>query len=583
MRRGPPDRLGATWLPGDRCRFEVWAPRARRVDVRLEGRAVPLQAREGGLFEGVVEGVPVGARYLLSLDDGEPLPDPASGYQPDGPDGPSMVVDSDWPWRDAHWHGVAVEDLVLYELHVGTFSGFTGFAGVVPVLEALKGLGVTAIQLMPVAQAASRPGWGLDVTHPFAIETRFGGPDGFRRLVEACHEIGLAVGVDVVHGHLGAQPGRFAPFGPYFDERRRTIWGPSPNLDGPHSDEVRRYLVESAVRWVTDYHVDVLRVDAIDEVLDTSAQPFLGWLVEAVRDEAERVGRRVHVVASGDENDVRVVRPPPDGHGFDAQVSPDFAAALHALLSLDIEEEGPLRDFGRVEHLARAWRNGFTFEGQYSAHRRRRVGSLARSLPGYRFVVSAQDYKHIALRSGGQRIAARLGLAAARLAAGVTLLAPRLPLLFMGEEYGETAPFVAFADEESYRSSQLDHALRRAPGHAQLRELYAELLRLRRELPALRNYDPTRVESFANEARRLLVARRGIGEADVFMAWHFGAHPRDQILPLPPGRWRVRLDSEDPRWGGAGSRVPLQVESPGEVEVTMPGRSFLLFERARSS
>lgn len=434
--------LGAASLGDGRCRFTVWAPAAEKVEVRLltpRPRVATLDRGGQGYHHGVLEGVERGSLYVYRLDGGPERADPASRSQPQGVHGPSEVVDPQFPWEDVSWVGPRLQDYILYELHVGTFTREGTFDAIIPHLTDLRELGVTAIELMPVAQFPGTRNWGYDGVFPFAVQDSYGGPAGLKRLVNACHREGLAVVLDVVYNHLGPEGNTLGDFGPYFSERYRSPWGPALNFDGPGSDEVRRFFIENALAWITDYHVDALRLDALHAILDLSAYPFLAELAAAVRERAARLHRRVYLIAESDLNDPKLVRPPEvGGYGLDAQWNDDFHHALHALLTG--ERTGYYEDFGTVAHLARAFTEGYVYTGQYSVYRRRRHGVPARALPAHAFAVFAQNHDQVGNRMRGERLSALVPFEALKLAAAVVLLSPYLPLLFMGEEYGETAP-----------------------------------------------------------------------------------------------------------------------------------------------
>lgn len=571
-----PKRLGATWLGDDRCRFEVWAPLARAVEVRLHpDRIAPLTPITRGYHAGIVDGVRVGARYTFRLDGDREVPDPASRLQPEGVDGPSEVVDVDWRWADEAWRGVPRRDLVLYEVHVGTFSAGGDFVGVVPAMEVLRSLGVNALVLLPLGTCGG-PGWGDAAAAPMAVDPRYGGPLGLMRLVEACHEVGMAVIADVLHAELALGAQGLQALGPYFDESRRTSFGPALDLVGPGSDEVRRFVIEGGVRWLRDYHLDGIRVRSAHASLDASARPFLAELAAAVRDEADRTGRRAHLLVSSDENDARLVRSPDaGGMGYDLVHSPDLAWALRAALVDD--REGPLQDYGRVADVARAWATGFAWQGERSSFRGRRWGSSTLGVPPGRFVASTNDHVHLA--RAGDRLVEAVGLGAARLAAGLVLLGPATPLLFMGEEYGDPAPFVPFDSPEGAARCRVDHAHRRSPGRSELRDLHAELLKLRRSLPGLRDEGP--ITTLWSEADRWLLAVRGAAPREIVVVFHLGGEAADVELPIPAGCWRLLVDTAEERWGGAGARVAAEVISEGTTRLALGPRGFLLFERVR--
>lgn len=341
-------RLGATYLGGRRCRFLVWAPRAERVEVHLIGpreRFVPMAPLERGYHYASVDAVEPGDLYLYRLDGGTERPDPASYYQPHGVHGPSQVVDlSSFVWEDRHWFGLPLQDYIIYELHVGTFTPEGTFDAIIPRLDELKDLGVTAVEIMPVAQFPGSRNWGYDGVYPFAVQDSYGGPEGLKRLVNACHVRGLVVIMDVVYNHLGPEGNYLADFGPYFTDIYRTPWGAAINFDGAGSDEVRRFFIENAIYWITEFHVDALRLDAIHGIRDFSARTFLEELGMSVHDEGERLNRRLYVIAESNFNNARVDLPRYlGGYELDAQWNDDFHHSLHTLLTG--EQSGYYEDF----------------------------------------------------------------------------------------------------------------------------------------------------------------------------------------------------------------------------------------------
>ena len=355
-------------------RFSVWAPRAAGVSVRLTGEAGEtvgehaLEPHGKGVFEGTVAGVAAGADYafvLMGADGvpGDAVADPVSRWQPRGVHGPSRVVDPRaFRWTDEEWRGVEMADLVIYELHVGTFSAEGTFDGAIPHLRELRELGVTAIELMPVAEFPGRRNWGYDGVHMYAAQSSYGGPEGLRRLVDAAHREGLAVFLDVVYNHTGPEGSVLHRYGPYFTEKYHTPWGAGLNTDGPDSDEVRRWFVDNALHWVTDYHVDGLRMDATDQIFDSSPQHLLEEIVAAVHAQAAALGRRVLCVAETDANDPRWLREARHGgFGFDGQWDDDFHHALH--VAVTGESEGYYADFAGVPSLAKAFRDRFDYDG----------------------------------------------------------------------------------------------------------------------------------------------------------------------------------------------------------------------------
>jgi maltooligosyltrehalose trehalohydrolase len=609
--------VGAWNLGEGRCRFRVWAPVAQAVEVHLltpRERFVPLAKRPRGYHEAVVEGVEPGTLYRYRLDGALERPDPASRFQPEDVHGPSQVVDSDFDWDDGAWCGMPLREYILYELHVGTFTPGGTFEAIIPHLPDLKALGITAIELMPIAQFPGDRNWGYDGVYPFAVQHSYGGPNGLKQLVQACHRQGLAVILDVVYNHLGPDGNYLADYGPYFTERYKTPWGGALNFDGPYSDEVRRFFIDNALFWVTEFHIDALRLDAVHAILDYSAQPFLQELGLALHARAEHLNRRIYAIAESALNDTRVIRPRElGGYALDAQWNDDFHHALRVLLTGD--RGGYYQDFGELEQLARAFRDGYVYAGDYSAYRRRRHGNSSRSMPAQQFVVFAQNHDQVGNRMLGERLSQLVSLEALKVAASAVLLSPFIPLLFMGEEYGEVAPFQFFIShldpqlvdairrgrrEEfadfawqgeppdpqavaTFQRATLNHRLRSEGHHRALFEFYQELIRLRKELPALAQLSKEHMHVVGFEPEKSLCVRRWCDGQEVWMILHFGRVPTSLRLPWSMGQWQKLLDSAEARWYGSGSPVGSEVKSDGEVTLTLPPESCLLFSRTTES
>jgi maltooligosyltrehalose trehalohydrolase len=569
-----------------RTAFRVWAPLAEAAELELEGARVPLEPLGGGWYVAEADAA-LGARYGFALDGGEVLADPASGWQPDGIHGPSAVAPCDREWTDGGWRGVPLEQLVLYELHVGTFTAEGTFDAAIPRLEELAELGVTAIELLPVAEFPGGRNWGYDGVFPYAAQSTYGGPAGLMRLVDAAHGAGIAVCLDVVYNHLGPEGNVLGRYGPYFTDRYRTPWGQAVNVDGPDSDAVRGYLVGNALRWFETFHVDALRLDAVHAIADQSAVPFLAELADATAELAERLGRPLHLIAESDLNDPRMVTPrAAGGLGMDAQWSDDFHHALHRLLTG--ERQGYYADFGDPGALAKAMRDGFVVDGEHSGYRRRRHGASSRGLPGKRFVVYSQNHDQVGNRMAGDRLIETAGEDAARVAAVAVITAPFLPLLFMGEEYGERRPFPYFVShtdpdlveavrtgraqefsgfdwggeppdpqsEQTFASARLDWERRDRADGASMLELYRTLLRLRRARPALRRLDTGRVETVV--ASGTTWVRRWSDEDEAVICLHTDATAAE--LPLPwRGDWAVAVDTSGTLAPAAGAGGAVRV------------------------
>jgi maltooligosyltrehalose trehalohydrolase len=606
----PEISLGATCLGQGRCRFLVWAPRAQKVEVRLVWpveRLVPLEKNSQGYHHAIVENVEPSTQYLFRLDGDTERPDPASRSQPGGVHAPSELVSADFPWNDACWFGLPLEDYILYELHVGAFTSEGTFDAVIPHLGSLKELGITAVELMPVAQFPGNRNWGYDGTYPYAVQNSYGGPQGLKRLVNACHQNGMAVVLDVVYNHLGPEGNYLADFGPYFTDRYKTPWGAAVNFDGPHSDHVRRFFLENALYWVTEFHIDVLRIDAVHAIFDFSAKPFLEELALAVHQQGQRLNRRIHLIAESALNDPRLVRPRAlGGYNLDAQWNDDFHHALHTLLTG--EKSGYYQDFGKLRHLAKAYREGFVYSGDYSAFRRRRHGNSSRDIPAQRFVVFAQTHDQVGNRMRGERLSALISLEGLKLAAGSVFLSPFIPLMFMGEEYGETAPFPYFIshsdtalienvrqgrrkefaafkwqgappdpqDEKTFLQAKLNHYLRHQGHHRILLDFYKELIRIRQEIPSLAVLDKNQMEVWDQEDEKVIILKRWSASGEAVVIFNFKKAQATVNISLSSGRWKKQLDSAENRWQGPGSLLADNILSNGQVELILQPHEFIL-------
>jgi len=570
--------LGATLLRDGTVRFRVWAPRVQELAVLLPhrgGNPVPLAAEGNGYFSGVVAGIAEGEQYLYLLDREIARPDPASRSQPEGVHGPSRVVAADsFIWSDNGWKGMPLEDYIIYELHVGTFTPQGTFDGVITRLDYLCDLGITAVELMPVAQFPGERNWGYDGTYPFAPQNSYGGQDGLQRLVDACHCRGLAVILDVVYNHLGPEGNYLHGFGPYFTDRYRTPWGEAVNFDGPDSDPVRHYFIANALYWISEYHIDALRLDAIHGIYDFSALHILQELAGAVHRQGAALGRRVHVIAESDLNDVRVINSPESGgYGLDAQWNDDFHHALRALLTG--ERAGYYGDFGLFSDLVKGFREGFVLSGGYSSFRKRRHGSSSAGILPSQLVVFSQNHDQVGNRMAGERSGDHLSLQQLKLAAATVLLSPYVPLFFMGEEYGESAPFpyfvshgdaelvesvrrgrleefAAFArqgsppdpqSEATFFSAKVDQDQRLLGDHRAIFDFYRELIRLRKECAPLARLSREGMQVAACEEEQVLAVIRSDDNSQVLCLFNYSDQSRVIRPTLVSGTLRVLLDS----------------------------------------
>lgn len=429
--------------------FRVWAPFAQRVDVKIDDRAWPMVQNAGGWWEARVDDAGPGTDYGFVLNgDGTVLPDPRSLWQPHGVHGLSRVLDQGaFAWSDSAWRPVALKDAVIYELHIGTFTPKGTFAAADERLEYLKTLGVTHIQLMPVASFPGARGWGYDGVDLFAPQEAYGGPQGLKHFVNAAHEHGLAVLLDVVYNHLGPAGNYLARFGPYFTASHHTPWGDAVNLEDAGSHEARRFFIDNAKMWLCDYHFDGLRLDAVHAYMDRSAINFMEQLGTEVRELERETGNNYAMIAESDLNDPRVVMERTrGGYALDAQWSDDFHHSLIALLTGD--RAGYYGDFGSMADVAKALREVFVYDGRYSAYRDRVHGRPVEGLPRWRFLGYAQNHDQVGNRAKGERLSALASPGRVKIAAALVMTSPFVPLIFQGEEWAASTPFLFFTDHE---------------------------------------------------------------------------------------------------------------------------------------
>jgi maltooligosyltrehalose trehalohydrolase len=598
-------------IPPNAAAFLLWAPYSESVSVHIYApgeRLIETQPVGGGYHAAIVHGVPAGATYKYRLDDGHEYPDPASRSQPEGVHGPSQMVESRFDWTDGDWKGLDRERYVLYELHTGAFTAEGTFAGVVSQLDYLAALGVTAIELMPVAQFPGARNWGYDGAFPYAVQNSYGGAHGLKTLVDAAHQRGLAVVLDVVYNHLGPEGNYLSRFGPYFTSRYHTPWGQAIDYDGDESGPVRRYFIENALQWIDEFHIDGLRLDAVHASHDSGTPHILQELAATLKQRARDLGRTICVFAESDLNDVKIVRKPAEGgYGLDAQWSDDFHHSLHTVLTRECS--GYYCDFGSIGQLAKAFQNGFVYAGEFSTYRGREHGTETLDVPGSAFIVCSQNHDQIGNRMLGEPLSQMLSLEELKLAAGTVMLSPFLPLLFMGQEYGELAPFLYFVShsdprlveavrqgrrmefaaftwqgevpdpqaEETFLRTRLNHDLRREPRHRVLLEFYRTLISMRRDVRSLAELNRDNVEASASEESRVLRLRRWSGSEQILALFHFSQHPAACAVSVPPAKWKKRLDSAEERWLGPGATLPDEFDSPGELQLTLPAQSVAVY------
>jgi maltooligosyltrehalose trehalohydrolase len=606
-------KIGAYIKKEGGCCFSVWAPFKEDVSVNIiapEEKSVHMNRDDRGYWFAEAKNALPGTRYVFEIEKKMARPDPASHFQPEGVHGPSEVVDHEaFLWEDSNWQGVVRDELVLYEIHTGTFTPQGSFEAIIPRLGVLKELGVTAIEIMPVAQFPGGRNWGYDGVYPYAVQNSYGGPHELKKLVNRCHLEGIGVVLDVVYNHLGPEGNYFEDFAPYFSDRFRTFWGKAINFDDAYSSEVRSYFIQNALHWFENYHMDALRLDAVHAIFDTSAKHFLEELSERVGEFCKKRGKKHLLIAESDLNDVRIIRKQRlHGYGIDAQWCDDFHHSLHSLLTG--EKNGYYEDFGKIDHLKATMKDGFFYTWKYSSYRKRYFGSSTGQCEARQFIVFSQNHDQVGNRMDGKRLSELVSFEALKLAAGTVLLSPFIPLLFMGEDYGEKSPFHYFVshsderlihavregrkdefaafgyrenfqdpqDEKTFLLSKISWDRRDSGMHGVLADFYSQLLGLRKGTPALNTMNRNLTSVEGREEDKLLILRRDHTDGNVLCLFNFGKERTLWRGPEKRGCWRKLLDSAQERWLGPGSRAPSIFE--GGQSVMISPLSFVAYTSA---
>lgn len=574
----------------------VWAPHAKSVKVVTTGpeeKSMALGKIDREYWSAILPDVKPGYRYFFQLDQQQPLPDPASLSQPDGVQGASEVIDINlFHWEDYHWKGIPRNQMIMYELHVGTFSKKGTFDGVIEKLSELADLGINTIEIMPVAQFPGKRNWGYDGVFPFAVQQSYGGAFGLMNLVNECHKQGFAVVLDVVYNHLGPEGNYLDKFAPYFTDKYHTPWGKAVNYDDAYSDGVRNYIIQNALMWLKDFHIDALRLDAIHTIYDFSAKHIMQELTENVESLNEKDGRGHFLIAESNLNDMKYIKPIPEGgYGLHVQWSDDFHHALHALITG--EKKGYYIDYGDPNHLAKAFENAFVLDGTYSHFRHRTFGNKPDGIQGDRFVCFIQNHDQTGNRKMGDRMTSLVSYEMLKAAAGCLFVSPYIPMLFMGEEYGEDNPFLYFvdhndaklnrlvregreaefksfhkgssepapdpADQKTFRRSVLKWDFKEDPKKKTLRNYYKQLIAFRKTHPVMTdlNKDNTHVDVMD----KILVINRGT-DRKLVAVLNLSRQKKQVHLTIPGDQQLHKLlDSADVAWRGPGSESPEELHA----------------------
>lgn len=609
--------VGAETASSGGVHFRVWAPRRWKVDVLVEDRSYPLQAEQNGYYSGFLADASAGTRYRYRLDGGEAYPDPASRFQPEGPHGPSEVVDPDaFAWPDQDWKGADIRGQIVYEMHVGTFTREGTWKAAIGELPALANIGITVLELMPVNEFPGRFGWGYDGVHPFAPTRVYGSPDDFRQFVAEAHRHGLAVILDVVYNHLGPDGNYFGHFSPYyFTSKHRTDWGQAINYYDEHCEPVREFFIANAGYWIREYHLDGLRLDATQNVYDESEDHILAAMTREVRKQAQ--GRKTIVVAENEPQDVRLVRPAEEGgYGMDALWNDDFHHS--AMVRMSGHCRAYYSDYaGTAQEFVSSAKYGYLFQGQWYQWQKQRRGTPTYGIPPYRFVTFSQNHDQIANSARGDRAHHLTAPGIYRAMAALMLLAPGTPMLFQGQEFAASAPFLFFADHKpeiamqvregrreflaqfrnlaqpvmwngfalpddpaTFERCKIDHTERES--HPEEYAMHRDLIRLRRSEKAFQRQEYGAVDG-AVLGTDAFVLRYFVEDGDDRLLvvnfgndLHLESAPEPLLAPPDGMEWEVQWSSEDPRYGGDGT-LPFDVEArwriPGQAAVVLKPQS----------
>lgn len=611
--------LGVSFPINGRAEVLVWAPLVNQVAVCVDGLPEPLPLKKAlyGYWHLSTDQIRPGDRYTFKLrgdqeQDTLTRPDPASLAQPDGVHGPSQAVDTAlFDWNDQDWTNPPLASYLLYEIHTGSFTTEGTFASLESKLDYLKELGVNAIEIMPVAQFPGERNWGYDGVYSYAVHHAYGGAQALQHLVNACHTRGIAVVLDVVYNHFGPEGNYLMDYGPYLTSLYSTPWGKAVNFDDVWCDGVRRYVIENALMWFRDFHIDALRLDAVHAIKDFSPVHILRELREQVDALVAQTGRQHYLIVESDLNDPRMISPLTDhGYGMDAQWIDEFHHALR--VSSGEARTGYYADFDRIYHLAKSYIDAYAYDGQFSNVRQRRFGRKLDQHPGHQFIVFSQNHDQVGNRKGGERSSQLFSFELLKLMAGAVLVSPFIPMLFMGEEWGETNPFFYFVhhsdpdlieairkgrqeefasfytgndmpdpqDESTFRKSKLQWELPLQEPHQTLLRYYQSLIALRKQLPALSHLSRRQLAVIPSEEEETLLLHRWHNEQHVLCLMNFASEVRSVSLPVD-GEWQKLFDSAAPPWrgpsGNAGSSAP-QVATSGQ-QIELQPESMVLYGR----
>ncbi len=609
-------QVGAKYLGNNKCSFTVWAPEKERMTLHIvhpTEQKVQMKKDAEGYFTTEV-GTPVGTRYLYLIDDAEKgLPDPASQFQPEGVHGPSEVIDhTTYKWNDSNWKPIPFEEIILSELHIGTFTEEGTFESAIEKLDLLKEVGINAIENMPIAQFPGNRNWGYDGVYPYSVQNSYGGPEGLKKLVDACHQKGIAVFLDVVYNHQGPEGNYIEQFAPYFTDHYKTLWGKAINYDGEWADGVRDFYSDNAVYWLKNFHIDGLRFDAIHAIFDFGAVHFWEVVHEKIKKLEKANNRMYHTIAESDLNAPRVIHSVENnGYGFTAQWLDDFHHAIYVLM--DKEGNERYHGFNGMKQLAKGYSEGFVHSGEFVSFRKRKYGKSAAGIPGNKFLAFINNHDQSGNRIDGARLGSMIDLDQSKIATAMLLLSPYVPMLFMGEEYGDESPFYYFIShsdpnlikavqegrknefkqyikpgqefpdpqsEEIFDQSKLKWEKRTSGKHQVILNWHKELIKLRQTHPALRNFSKESVVAEVLQEDGIILHRKDeSGKKELIALMNVSESPLSYFLPCNNGTWKKLLDSTEKQWSMENSSTQKEAfESTlhAGVQVIIPARSVIV-------
>jgi len=607
--------IGGRFINDDTCEFTVWAPLAREMNVDIVHpveKNVSMEKDDDGYWFARVKNILPGTRYFYSINKELRCPDPASVYQPDGVHGPSGLVDLNaYQWEDETWKNPMLKNYIIYELHTGTFTGKSNFKGIIEKIDYLKELGINAVEIMPVGQFPGSRNWGYDVVYPFAVQNSYGGPLELMNLVNECHKNNIAVILDVIYNHLGPEGNYLGNFAPYFTDKYLTPWGQALNFDDAYSDGVRNYMVQNMLMWFEHFHLDGLRLDAVHAITDFSATHIMEELSRNKRLLEDKTGNKYYLIAESNLNDARYINPlEKGGYSLDSQWSDDFHHALHTMATG--ENFGYYMDYGSMEHLANAYKEAFVYNGIYSRFRKRTFGNKITDQPGSQFVVFSQNHDQVGNRLKGDRLSTLVSFDMLKLLAGAVFVSPYIPMLFMGEEYGEKNPFLYYIshndpelvqavregrkrefkgffeedffdpqDEKTFNHSRIQYTCERDSNAQKLFEFYKGLICIKKNHPVVSsiNKDNMKVDIISPY---LLKLERWEGIFSVVCFLNFSKDTETIVFKdnyYKDATWYKLLNSVDEAWDGEGSDFPDQIQVGQKLVI--PQESITVIENHR--